>query len=89
MRCRFEGHVATKAEWAILDAWLVATNLAGACEIVVEEHAVLVHGTNAHRAPVTGTAFRHGDLDTELTMAITRMRGQTKPALAASAAALG
>jgi hypothetical protein len=67
--------VATKAEWAVVDAWLVATNLTGAHEIVVEDLAVLVHGTNTQRGPVTGTALRHGDLGAELTAALTRMRG--------------
>ena len=74
MRCCFEGHEATPAEWAVVDAWLVATNLAGANEIVVEDLAVRVHGTNLYRSPVTGTALRHGDLDAELTVALTRMR---------------
>jgi hypothetical protein len=74
MRCCFEGHVATKAEWDVVDAWLVATNWTGAHEIVVEDLAVLMHGTNTHRGKVTGTALRHGDLDAELTAALTRMR---------------
>ena len=74
MRCSFEDSDSGRAEQAIVDAWISATECSGVSEIIVEHDAVILRGTRPSGREVSGTALRHGDLFAELSDALAVLR---------------
>ncbi len=74
MRCEFENSTAEGAERSVVDEWIMATECTGVTEIIVERHAVILHGTRHQPCDMSATALRHGNLFVELTEALDAMR---------------